>query len=66
MQVDVILVEVSSVGQEEREDLMEEEKNDAEEGVHGAHGAAAWMKENQHVLTQTDSIRNTTYFMLLL
>lgn len=44
LQVGVILVEVSSVGQEERDDLMEEEESDAEEGVHGTHGAAAWIQ----------------------
>lgn len=41
LQVDIILVEVSSVGQQEGEEPMQEQESDAEEGVHGAHYAAS-------------------------
>lgn len=51
MQVDIILVEVSSVGQQEGEDLMQEQERDEEEGVHGAHDAAAWMETREKRVT---------------
>ena len=45
LQVDIILVEVSSVGQQEGEELMQEQESDTEEGVHGAHHTTAWMRQ---------------------
>lgn len=44
--VKLILVEVSSVGQQEGNELIQEEQeSDAEEGVHGSHQTTAWMRK---------------------
>ena len=37
-------VEMSSVGQQEGEEVMQKEEGDAEQGVHGAQEAAAWRR----------------------